>query len=191
MNVAVYCASSTKIDAKYYRLASEVGRLLGEKHHAVVNGAGNMGLMAATANACMEAGGEAIGVIPQFMIDEGWHHTGMTRLEVTETMAARKQLMADLSDGAIVLPGGVGTIDELSELLCLKQLGLYCHPIVVVNLDGYYDPLLEQLRRTIDESFMNPWYATIWTVATSAEEAVEIVETEGSQDYSDRRKCKF
>ncbi|MCF0193750.1 MAG: TIGR00730 family Rossman fold protein [Bacteroidaceae bacterium] len=191
MKVAVYCASSTRIDGKYRELASDIGRLLGERGHAVVNGAGNMGLMAATADACLDAGGEAIGVIPQFMIDEGWHHTGMTRLEVTRTMAERKSRMAELSDGAIVLPGGIGTLDELTELMCLKQLGLYDHPIVIVNLDGYYDPFLQQMQRTLDERFMRPMYASMWSVASNAEEAVRQVEQTGDTCYADRRKCKF
>ena len=191
MNVAVYCASSTRIDQKYGRLASEVGRLLGQHRHTVVNGAGNMGLMAATADACMAAGGEATGVIPQFMIDEGWHHTGMTRLEVTQTMAERKERMAAISDAAIVLPGGVGTLDEMCDLLCQKQLGLYSHPIVIVNLDGYFDPFMQQLQRILDEQFMRPMYASMWSVAASAEEAVQLVESVGESDFADRRKCKF
>ena len=191
MNIAVYCASSTRIDEKYGRLASNVGRLLGQGGHTVVNGAGNMGLMALTADACMQAGGGAVGVIPQFMVEEGWHHTGMSRLEVTQTMAERKQRMAEISDGAIVLPGGVGTLDELCELLCLKQLGLYSHPIVIVNLDGYFDPLLAQLARTIDQQFMRPIYASMWAVAANADEAVSLALTQEDTDFSDRRKCKF
>ena len=191
MQIAVYCASSTRIHPKYNQLAGEVGRLLGEHGHTVVNGAGNMGLMAATTDACMEAGGKAIGVIPQFMIDEGWQHTGMTRLDITTTMAERKERMAQLSDAAIVLPGGVGTLDELFDLLCQKQLGLYSHPIVIVNLDGYFDPLLGQLARIVSEMFMRPMYASMWSVATSAAEAVRLAETTGENDFADRRKCKF
>lgn len=191
MNIAVYCASSTRIHEKYNLLAQRVGTLLGQQGHTVVNGAGNMGLMALTANACMQAGGEAVGIIPQFMVDEGWHHTGMTRLEVTQTMAERKQRMAEISDGAIVLPGGVGTLDELCELLCLKQLGLYNHPIVIVNLDGYFNPLLSQLQRILDEQFMRPLYATMWSVAASADEAVSLVVNQEDTNFADRRKCKF
>ena len=124
-SVCVYSASSTKIDPVYFDAARELGTLLGQRHIRLVNGAGNMGLMAAVADATLAAGGEVTGVIPRFMIEQGWHHTGLTKLVEVENMHERKQLMADLSDAVIALPGGCGTLEELLEVITWKQLGLY------------------------------------------------------------------
>ena len=108
-NVCVYSASSTQIAPVYFQVAEELGRLLAEKHINLINGAGCIGLMAATSNAALAAGGTVTGVIPRFMVEQGWHHQGLTRLVETETMHERNQLMVDLSDGVIALPGGCGT----------------------------------------------------------------------------------
>ena len=124
MNITIYCASSGRSPECFVRDAAALGRLIAEGGHTLVNGAGRTGLMAAATNACLEAGGEAVGVIPQFMIDQGWQHTGMTRLVVTESMHVRKERMAELSDACIALPGGVGTLEELLEIITWKQLGL-------------------------------------------------------------------
>jgi uncharacterized protein (TIGR00730 family) len=127
--------------------------------------------MNAVQNATLAAGGKATGIIPTFMIKEGWHHTGLTELIETRTMHERKQMMADLSDGVIALPGGCGTLEELLEIITWKQLGLYLNPIVILNVDGYYDALLAQLERALDDHFMRPIHANIWKVATTPEEA--------------------
>lgn len=172
-NVCVYSASSTQIAPVYFQVAEELGRLLAEKHINLINGAGCIGLMAATSNAALAAGGTVTGVIPRFMVEQGWHHQGLTRLVETETMHERKQLMADLSDGVIALPGGCGTLEELLEIITWKQLGLYLKPIVILNIDGYYDPLIAMLQNAINGNFMRKEHEAIWQVATTAEEAVE------------------
>ena len=136
-----------------------------------------MGLMCAVEDAVLEAGGKAIGIIPTFMMDEGWHHTGLTELIETQTMHERKQMMADLSDGVIALPGGCGTLEELLEIITWKQLGLYLNPIIILNIDGYYDPLLSQLQKSISENFMRAIHGDIWKVATTPEEAIELLYT--------------
>lgn len=187
MNVAVYCASSTKIKECYFEVARQVGRLLAEHGIGLVNGAGNMGLMQASSDACLEAGGTVTGVIPQFMVDQNWHHTGLSRLIVTDGMHSRKQTMADMTDGAIVLPGGCGTFDELFELITWKQLGLYLNPIVIVNVDGYFDTLLDLLQKAIDENFMRPQHGDIWRVATTAAEAIELLLSTPQWDTNVRR----
>ena len=176
-NVCVYSASSTKIAPVYFEAATELGRLLAIKGINLINGAGSIGLMAATSNAALQAGGTVTGVIPHFMVEQGWHHTGLTRLVKTETMHERKQRMAEMSDGVIALPGGCGTLEELLEIITWKQLGLYLKPIVILNINGYFDPLIEMLHRAIDESFMRCEHADIWRVATSAHEAVELLYT--------------
>ncbi len=176
-NVCVYSASSTKIAPKYFEAATRLGTLLAEKQINLINGAGSIGLMAATSNAVLEAGGTVTGVIPRFMVEQGWHHTGLTKLIETETMHERKRLMADMSDGVIALPGGCGTLEELLEIITWKQLGLFLNPIVILNIDGYFNPLLAMLRQAIDENFMRKEHGRLWEVAASPEEAVELLYT--------------
>lgn len=185
--VAVYCASSTKIKECYFEVAREIGMGLAERGLELVNGAGNMGLMQASSDGCLEAGGKVTGVIPQFMVDQNWHHTGLTRLIVTESMHERKKTMADMTDAAIVLPGGCGTYDELFEIITWKQLGLYLNPIIIVNVDGYFDTLLALLQKAIDENFMRVQHGAIWRVATTAEEALALLYSTPQWDTSVRR----
>lgn len=111
----------------------------------------------------------------------------MTRLEITPDMHARKERMAEVSNACIALAGGVGTLEELLEIITWKQLGLYLKPIVVLNTDGYFDPLLAQLKRAVDEQFMRPQHAAIWSVATTAEEAIHLAETTPLWDKSVRK----
>ena len=174
-NVCVYSASSTKIAPVYFAVAEELGHLLASRGINLINGAGSIGLMAATSNAALASGGTVTGVIPCFMIEQGWHHTGLTQLVETETMHERKHLMAEMSDGIIALPGGCGTLEELLEIITWKQLGLYLKPIVVLNIDGYFNPLLEMLQKAIDENFMRPEHGNIWVVANTPEEAVQLL----------------
>ena len=176
-NACVYSASSTKIAPVYFAAAEELGRLLALRGINLINGAGSIGLMAATSNACLEAGGTVTGVIPRFMVEQNWHHQGLTQLIETETMHERKQTMAQMSDGIIALPGGCGTMEELLEIITWKQLGIYLNPIVILNIDGFYDPLLEMLQRAIDGNFMRPEHQNIWQVATSAQQAIELLYT--------------
>ena len=187
MNIAVYCASSTKIHEDFFAAARAVGQGLGSRGIGLINGAGNMGLMAASADACLAAGGEVTGVIPSFMIEQDWHHKGLTHLIETHDMHERKQTIARLSDGCIALPGGCGTLEELMEVITWKQLGLYLKPIVILNTRDYYAPLLEQLQRGIDEHFMGPRHAEIWRVAETPEQAIELVLTTPLWDASVRK----
>ena len=116
-NVCVYCASSTKIDSSYFECAARLGSLLAGRHIRLINGAGSMGLMAACSDAVLAEGGQVTGVIPRFMVEQGWCHKGLTSIIETETMHERKTTMANLSDGIIALPGGVGTLEELLEII--------------------------------------------------------------------------
>ena len=186
-SVCVYSASSTKIDPVYFDAARELGTLLGQRHIRLINGAGNMGLMAAVSDAALAAGGEVTGVIPRFMVEQGWHHTGLTELVEVETMHERKKTMADLSDAVIALPGGCGTLEELLEIITWKQLGLYLNPVVVLNTGGYFDPLLAMLQKAVEENFMRTQHGAIWHVAGTAREAVELVHTIPLWDASIRK----
>lgn len=186
-NICVYSASSTKIAPVYFAMAEELGRLLAMNGINLINGAGSIGLMAATSNAALAAGGTVTGVIPRFMVEQGWHHTGLTQLVETDTMHERKQLMADMSDGIIALPGGCGTMEELMEVITWKQLGLYPKPIIILNIDGFYDPLLEMLQRAIEGNFMRPEHGAIWQVSTTPQEAIDLLYTTPSWDKNVRK----
>lgn len=186
-SVCIYCASSTKIDEAYFTAAQRLGTLLAEKGIRIINGAGGIGLMRAVSDAALAQGGEVEGVIPEFMVEQGWHHTALTRLHVTADMHERKELMARLSNGIIALPGGCGTLEELLEIITWKQLGLYLHPIVILNVNGYFNPLLEMLQRAVEEHFMRPEHTAIWRVAQTPEEAVNLLETTPLWDKNIRK----
>ena len=186
-SVCVYSASSTKIDAVYFQAADTLGYLLAEHRIRLINGAGSIGLMRSVADAVLKNGGEVTGVIPRFMVEQNWHHTGLTELIEVESMHERKRKMADLSDGIIALPGGCGTLEELLEIITWKQLGLYLNPIVILNIKGYFDPLLAMLQKAVDENFMRAQHSAIWHVAATAGEAVELVHTVPLWDASIRK----
>lgn len=186
-SVCVYCASSTKIVSAYFEAARELGTLLGQRHIRLINGAGGIGLMSATADAVLAAGGEVTGVIPHFMVEQGWQHKGLTEMIEVENMHQRKQKMADLSDAVIALPGGCGTLEELLEIITWKQLGLYLNPVVILNTNGFFDPLLAMLQRAMDENFMRQQHGAIWHVASTPQEAVELIHTIPVWDSSIRK----
>lgn len=174
-SVCVYCASSTTIDEAYFDAARELGHLLAKNNIRLINGGGSLGLMCAVSDAALAVGGGVTGVIPRFMIEQGWHHNGLTELIEVEDMHQRKQTMANLSSAVIALPGGVGTLEELLEIITWKQLGLYLNPIVILNTNGYFDPLLDMLRKTIDQNFMRPQYGNLWVVVDTPAEAIKAV----------------
>lgn len=186
-SVCVYCASSTKIDSAYFEDARELGTLLGQRHIRLINGAGGIGLMSATADTVLAAGGEVTGVIPRFMVEQGWHHKGLTEMIEVDDMHQRKQKMAALSDAVIALPGGCGTLEELLEIITWKQLGLYLNPIVILNTRGYFDPLLEMMQRAMDENFMRRQHGDIWHVAQTPQEAIDLIHNTPIWDSSIRK----
>lgn len=177
--VAVYCASSSHLVPAFYELARLTGRLLARAGLGVVCGGGNMGMMAAVIDGCLEAGGRATGVIPEFMDSRGWAHTGMTAKIVTADMHQRKALMARLSCGAIALPGGIGTLDELMEIMTWRQLGLYDHPVLVVDHENFYAPLRLQLEQMRRQGFMRAPRELAQFVATPLEAVQAITKSLG------------
>ena len=186
-SVCVYSASSTKIDQTYFNAATTLGKILAKKEIRLINGAGSIGLMRAVADASLQAGGKVTGVIPRFMVEQNWHHKGLTKLVEVDSMHERKQLMADLSDGIIALPGGCGTLEELLEIITWKQLGLYFNPIVILNVNNFFDPLLAQLNEAVEQNFMRPQHAAIWSVAKTPEEAVNLLFTTPKWDKEIRK----
>ena len=190
-SVCTYCASSTKIAPCYFQAAEELGRLLAQEKIQIINGAGNIGLMAAISDAALQAGGKVTGVIPHFMIEQGWNHIGLTQTIAVENMHERKQTMADLSDAVIALPGGCGTLEELLEIITWKQLGLYLNPIVILNTNHFFDPLLNMLDKAIAENFMRNQHGKIWLVADEPSEAIQLIRTAPIWDPSIRKIAKI
>lgn len=187
MYITVYAASSGQVLDTYSNAARTLGEAIAQCGHTLINGAGRTGLMAATTEGCLGCGGTAVGVIPQFMIEQGWEHKGMSELIITPDMHHRKAKMAEMSDACIALPGGVGTLEELLEIITWKQLGLYLKPIVVLNTNGYFDALLSQLNRALQEHFMRDLHRDIWKVAQTPEEAVRMCEETPLWDASIRK----
>ena len=187
-SVCVYCASSSRVAPVYFEAAQALGRLLAREEIRCSYGAGGQGLMGALADAVMQEGGEITGVIPQFMYDNGWNHPRLEELIITPDIHSRKQRMADLSDAVIALPGGCGTLEELLEIITWKQLGLYLHPIVILNIDGYYDPLLQMLDRATEQHFMRTEHTAMWQAAGSPGEAIKALYTAPEWD---RTLCKL
>jgi uncharacterized protein (TIGR00730 family) len=174
-NICVYCAASTQIDHKFFAEAQKLGEIFAKENINLVFGVGSVGMMGVLADSVMKNGGKTTGVIPQFMVDENWHHTELTELIVTKTMHERKELMAQMSDAAVALPGGCGTLEELLEIITWKQLGIYIHPVVIVNINGYFDPLLEMLQKAMDGKFMRAEHAAMWQVVSCAEEVIPAI----------------
>lgn len=185
-SVVIYCASSAHIEDVYFEAAKQLGKLLAENDIACITGAGKQGLMGAVNDSVLENGGNVTGVIPQFMIDSGWCHSGLSELIVTESMHRRKAKMAEMADAAIALPGGLGTLEELAEILTWKQLGLFKNPIIILNVNGYYDSLLAFLDHVIDEKFMHAGYRQMWQVTSTPEETLEALRnfTEWKPDFA-------
>jgi uncharacterized protein (TIGR00730 family) len=154
--ICVFCGSSRGARPEYLEAARGLGRLLAKRGSALVYGGGNVGLMGELADACLEAGSEVIGVIPEALV--GWEvaHGGLTDLRVVSSMHERKALMAELADAFVALPGGFGTFEELCEVLTWSQLGLHTKPIGLLNVAGYYDPLLALFDHAVQERFLRP-----------------------------------
>ena len=175
-NVCVFGASSANIDARYTDDARELGRRLAENGWRCVNGGGSVGLMGAVTDGTLDAGGEVTGVIPKFMVDNGWCYDRLEDVVVTADMHQRKQIMSEMADAVIALPGGVGTLEELLETLTWRQLGLVKTPIIILNSLGYYDNLLSMLSHAIDEGFMKQSHARLWQVATTPQQAIALLD---------------
>jgi uncharacterized protein (TIGR00730 family) len=152
--VLVFCGSSPGARAEYATSARELGGLLAARGHGLVYGGASVGLMGAVADGALAAGGEVIGVIPRRLVEHEIAHNGLTELREVETMHERKALMAELSDAVIALPGGTGTLDELFELFTWSQLGLHHKPIGLLDVAGYWQPLLAMLDHMVAERLL-------------------------------------
>ncbi len=162
--VCVYCGSSNHIDQSLKKVAHDVGRALGEKKIKIVYGGGRGGLMGPLADSALEEGGEVVGIIPEFIRSREIQHTGLTELQVVDSMHARKSLMVERSDAFIVLPGRLGTMDETFEILTWKQLGLHTKPIILFNHNNFWSHLLDLLDHIVARKFATEDTAQLYTV---------------------------
>ena len=185
-NVCVFCASSANIDERYLLAARELGQRLAEGGWRCVNGGGAVGLMGAVTDGTLDAGGEVTGVIPKFMVDNGWCYDRLEDVIITPDMHQRKQMMSEMADAVIALPGGVGTFEELLETLTWRQLGLVKVPVIILNTLGYYDALLTMLDHAIDEGFMKSSHAALWQVASTPAEAIALLEHPNNVEFESK-----
>ena len=185
-NVCVFCASSADIDERYLLAARELGQRLAEGGWRCVNGGGAVGLMGAVTDGTLDAGGEVTGVIPKFMVDNGWCYDRLEDVIITPDMHQRKQMMSEMADAVIALPGGVGTFEELLETLTWRQLGLVKVPVIILNTLGYYDALLTMLDHAINEGFMKSSHAALWQVASTPAEAIALLEHTDNVEFESK-----
>ncbi len=186
-SIAVYCASSNKVRSSFVEAAERLGAIFAANGIRLVYGDGGIGLMAAVAKGTLDAGGEVTGVIPRFMVEQGWNNPRSTETIVTETMHERKATICEISDAMVALPGGIGTFEELLECLTWKQLGLHNNPIVILNTDGYYDRLLSCIDLMIEEQMMRPIHKEMYKVVATPEEVLPAILNGPEWDPSTRR----
>lgn len=184
--ICVYCASSSQVKTSYFTATARLGKILADANLSIVYGGGSMGLMGRLADSTLEAGGKITGIIPRFMCDVEWNHTKLTELILVDTMHERKEKMAMMADAIIALPGGCGTLEELLEVITWKRLGIFTKPIVIVNIEGYYDALIEMLNRAADEHFMRDEHRRMWEVVETPEEVLNAIENSQVWDANAR-----
>jgi uncharacterized protein (TIGR00730 family) len=155
-SISVFCGANINGDPLLLKAINDLADVFAEKEITLVFGGGRVGVMGRIADAVLDRGGKAIGVIPQFLMDKEVGHTGLTELIITENMHQRKQKMADISDGVITMPGGFGTMEEFFEVLTWLQLGLHNNPIGILNVGGFYDPILLQMDKMVEQKFLKP-----------------------------------
>lgn len=174
--VCVYCASSANIDPEFAEWASALGRAIAKRKWTLVYGAGSTGLMGAVADGALGAGGTVIGVIPRFMMDREWNHPHIGETIVTENMHTRKQRMLDRGHVFVTLPGGTGTLEEVSECLSFKRLGLHDRPVIFANWKGFYDPFIEQLDRILAEGYLGEGFEGLYQSCPDLDSLLDTIE---------------
>lgn len=174
--VCVYCASSNQVDPVYFEAAEKLGTLLTDHGVTVVYGGGAVGLMGKLATTVLEKGGHIVGIMPNFMKEVEWQHKGLKELHLVGDMHERKKKFLEETDALVALPGGCGTLEELLEAITLKRLGLYTKPIIILNINQFYDPLLSMLDKCIAEKFMAEIHRNMWTVIFDPVQTIQAIE---------------
>lgn len=173
-SICVFCGSSMGQRPAYKQAAETLGKTIASRGLGLVYGGGNVGLMGIVADAVLALGGEVIGVIPEFLVAKEIAHNGLTTLHVVDSMHERKTKMADLADGFIALPGGFGTLEEFCEILTWAQLGLHQKPCGLLNVEGYFDPLLKLFDQAVTEEFLKPALRSLVLEATNPEHLLDL-----------------
>lgn len=188
--VCVYCSSSDKVRSTYIEAAHAMGRALARRGLRLVYGAGKTGLMGAVADAALQAGGEVVGVIPAFFNTPALVHSGLSTLEVVETMHERKARLVELADGFVALPGGFGTFEEFFEIVTWSQIGLHSKPIGLLNAGGYYDPLLKLVEHAYAEGMIYAEHRQLFVHAGQVDELLDALSShklpEGLERWTQR-----
>ena len=182
--ICVFCASSHKVDEKYFRVAEETAKTLVENNITTVYGGGAVGLMGRLADVVMNKGGKVIGIIPKFMMDVEWGHKNITELILVKDMHERKKKLVEDIDAIVVLPGGSGTLEEVMEVITLKRLGKFTKPIIFINTDGFYDSLFQLFDKMIEEKFMREEHRNIWTSIDKPKEIIDAIKSAPAWDES-------
>ena len=175
-NITVFCASSSQAAPVYVSQAHRLGEILAEHNLHCYYGGGRVGLMGALAETMVKVQGQISGIIPQFMVDEGWDNPDVEEIVVPD-MQIRKQMLLNRADAIVALPGGCGTLEELIEAITSRQLGLIKVPIIIVNVNGFFDHFIEMLHTAIEQRFMRPEHASLWTAVSSADEVMPAIES--------------
>jgi uncharacterized protein (TIGR00730 family) len=175
--ILVFCASSTSCERHFHDAAERLGREIARAGHTLVYGGGAKGSMGALAGGALAEGGEVVGIIPRFMRDLEWAHGGIARLELVDDMQTRKRLMLEAADAIVTLPGGSGTFEELFDAITAKRLGLFKHPIVIVNQQGFYEPLFRLMEGSVAERFMDERHLRIWQAVDHVEQVLPAIES--------------
>jgi uncharacterized protein (TIGR00730 family) len=165
-SLCVYCGSRIGSLAEFAVAAAEVGGWIGRHGGQLVYGGGNNGLMGVMANAALAAGGRVVGIIPRVLVDKEWAKLDCTELHVVDNMHERKRMMAERADAFLALPGGIGTFEELFEVWTWRQLGYHDKPVGLLNMDGYYEPLLGFLKSSVQHGFMSDWQMDLLRVGS-------------------------
>lgn len=174
-SICIFCGSSMGNRSIYKEAAHAMGEAIACRGLSLVYGGGNVGLMGMVADAALAAGGEVIGVIPKFLVDKEIAHNGLTQLHVVDSMHDRKALMTELADAFIALPGGYGTLEEFCEILTWAQLGLHQKPQGLLNVEGYYDPLLQLFDRAVTEEFLKSELRSLVLESSSSEDLLDLL----------------
>ncbi|HZH27173.1 MAG TPA: TIGR00730 family Rossman fold protein [Azospirillaceae bacterium] len=172
-SVCVYCGSSSRVSDTYKEAAHDLGTLLGRAGLQVVYGGGRVGLMGIVADAALAQGTQVVGIIPEHIQVLEVEHTGLSELHVVDSMHTRKRMMVERSDAFVILPGGLGTLDEMFEILTWKQLHLHDKPVVVVDVGGYWRPLVDMVRHIISEGFARPGHLDLFHVVSGPDEVLD------------------
>lgn len=191
MKICVFASSSSRIDKAYAEAASTLGLFLASAKIDVVYGGGGIGLMGTLADAILENGGKITGVIPSFMKDEGWDHAKVSEMIITHDMGERKKTMFSLADAIVALPGGVGTLEELTEAITLKQLGLFKGPIIILNTLQFYNSLIDFLGQMVSGNFLRYEHKDMWVVVDTPEEVIYNLEKKDTWINDPRKIAKI